>query len=177
MLWELPSELIAGGFGRAFSIRLSIPLAALVVIAYGLSTQFWHFVVWELVLAPANGLISGIDTALLFDSPKDEREKEFVKLSQRINAFGFVATAPGVPIAILLVRYVSISSTLVADGLLTAVGMVFTFRLTVAPRFNGSEEAIRLSAWRAMKQLGKNVEARWLVILGSVLSTSTYLAF
>lgn len=178
LLWELPSGLIADRFGRAFSIKLSAPIAALSMIAYGLSTQFWQFVVWELVLALANGLISGIDTALLFDSLKaDGREEDFVRVSQRINAFGFAATAFGVPVAVLLVHYVSISSTLVADGLLTLVGALFAFKLAEAPRFNGSAEAVRLSAWHAMSRLGRNAEARWLVVLGSVLSASTYLAF
>jgi MFS family permease len=178
LLWELPSGYIADRFGRAFSIKLSAPAAALAMVAYGFSDKFWQFAVWELVLALANGLISGIDTALLLDSLRAEgREKEFVRLSQRINAFGFAATAFGVPVAMLLVRYISISSTLVADGLLTAAGAVFALKLVEAPRFNGSQEAARLTAWRAMKQLGQNVEVRWLVVLGSALSASTYLAF
>jgi len=178
LLWEIPSGLIADRFGRAFSIKLSTPFAVVSMVAYGFSTQFWQFVVWELVLALANGLISGIDTALLLDSLKAEgREHEFVRVSQRINAFGYAATALGVPIAILLVHFVNLSSTLVADGLLTGVGAIFAFKLAEVPRSNGGQEAVRLSAWHAMKQLGSNVEARWLVLLGAVLSTSTYLAF
>lgn len=178
LLWEIPSGLIADKIGRAFSIKLSVPFAALSMILYGLSSQFWQFVACELLLALANGLVSGIDTALLFDSLKaDGRGGDFVKLSQRINAFGYAATALGVPIAILLVHYVGIGSTLVADGLLVVVGSMFTFRLVEAPRTNGSEEAVRLSAWHAMRQLGRSVEARWLIVLGSVLSASTYLAF
>jgi len=178
LLWELPGGYIADRFGRAFSIKLSAPIAFVALTAYGFSTTFWQFVVWELLLAVANGLVSGVDTALLLDSLKaDGREKEYVKLSQRINAAGFAASALGVPIAIVLVQFVSIRSTLVADGLLTAVGMVFAFKLVEAPRFNGSQEAMRLSAWHAMKRLAFNAEARWLVLLGAVLSTSTYLAF
>jgi hypothetical protein len=100
-----------------------------------------------------------------------------VRLSQRINAYGWAATAAGVPIAIVLVHFVSISSTIVVDGLLTGFGCIFAFRLVEAPRFNGSQEAIRLSAWRAMGQLARNVEARWLVLLGATLSAATYLAF
>jgi len=178
LLWELPGGYIADRFGRAFSIKLSTPIAFIALTAYGFSTAFWQFVVWELLLAVANSLVSGVDTALLLDSLKaDGREKEYVKLSQRINAAGFAASALGVPIAIVLVQFVSIRSTLVADGLLTAVGMVFAFKLAEAPRFNGGQEAMRLSAWHAMKQLAFNGEARWLVLLGSVLSASTYLAF
>jgi MFS family permease len=178
LLWELPSGLIADRFGRAFSIKVSAPLAVFAQVAYGFSHQFWQFVVWELVLALANGLISGIDTALLLDSLKaDGREKEFVRISQRINAFGFAATALGVPVAIVLVHFVSLGSTLVADGLLLAVGNIFAFKLVEAPRSNGSQEAVRLSAWHAMKQLAHNAEARWLIALGAVLSAATYLGF
>src|SRR6185437_8900736 len=46
-----------------------------------------------------------------------------------------------------------------------------------APRYDGSQEEERASAWQAVKQLGSNVEARWLVLLGATLSTATYLAF
>jgi MFS family permease len=178
LLWEVPSGLVADKFGRAFSIKLSAPVAALAMIAYGLSDQFWQFVVWELLLALANGLISGVDTALLMDSLKAQgREKDFVRVSQRMQAWGFAATAAGVVVAFGLVHYLSVSATLVADGLLTAVGAAFVFKLVEAPRFNGGQEALRLSAWHAVKQLAGNTEARWLVTLGSALSAATYLGF
>lgn len=177
LLWEIPSGYIADRFGRAFSIKISAPIAGVAMIAYGFSTHYWQFVIWELVLALANGLISGIDTALLIDSLRaDGEEKRFVSISQRINAFGFGATAAGVPIAILLVKYVSLSSTLIADGLLTFVGAFFVLKLVEAPRHE-SQETVQISAFRAMKKLALNVEARWLILLGSALSTATYLGF
>ncbi|HSX05128.1 MAG TPA: MFS transporter [Candidatus Saccharimonadales bacterium] len=178
LLWEIPSGYIADRFGRAFSIKLSAPIAAAAMVAYGFSTHFWQFVIWELVLAIANGLISGIDTALLIDSLRAEgREEEFVRLSQRINALGFAAVAAGVPLAVLLVHSAGLGATIVADGLLTGAGAIFAFKLHEAPRFNGAQEAVRLSAWHAMKRLGRNAEARWLVSLGAALSAATYLAF
>ena len=178
LLWEIPSGYIADKFGRARSIKISAPIAAAAMILYGLSGNMWQFVLCELALAFANGLISGVDTALLMDSLKaQKREKDFVRIAQRMDALGWLATALGVPVAMLLVHFVSVSATIVADGLLTFVGMFFVFRLREAPRFNGSQEAVRLSAWHAAKQLGRNVEARWLVVLGVSLSTATYLAY
>ena len=179
LLWELPSGFIADRLGRALSIKISAPIAAAAMVGYGLSTHYWQFVIGELALATANGLISGIDTALLLDSLKaDGRETEFVRLSQRINAFGFAATAAGVPVAVLLVRFVSISSTLVADGLLTLVGAYFAFRLYEAPRSpHRSPEAQPTKAWHEIGRLARNAEARWLIALGSVLSAATYIAF
>ena len=178
LLWEIPSGRIADRYGRAFSIKLSAPIAAFAMIAYGFSNTFWEFVVWELVLAIANGLISGIDTALLIDTLKAEgKEQEFVRLSQRINAIGFASTAFGVPIAILLVRFVNLRSTLIVDGLLTAVCIWVSLQFVEPPRFNGSQEDKRKSAWHATKKLGKIAEVRWMIVLGSALSTATYLGF
>jgi MFS family permease len=178
LVLELPSGYFADRFGRAFSIKMSVPIAAVAMLAYGASTEFWQFVVWELVLAVANSLISGVDKALLIDSLKASgRDKEYVKLSQCINALGYAATGMTVPLAITLVHFFGISSTLIADGVLTLIGAIFAFKLVEAPRYSGSQEEIRLSAFKASKQLLRNVEARWLIALATVLSTATYLAF
>src|SRR6185369_12266436 len=104
LLWEVPSGYIADQFGRAFSIKVSAPIAAVATVLYGLSGHMWQFVLCELALAFANGLISGVDTALLHDSLKaDGREKEFVRLAQRMDGLGWLATGLGVPVAMLLV--------------------------------------------------------------------------
>ena len=182
LLWEIPSGYIADRFGRAFSIKLSAPIAAVSMALYGLSSHYYQFVLCELALACANGLISGIDTALLLDSLKAEDrgedyvEESYTRLDRRMDALGWIATALGVVVAFLLVKYVSIRSTIVADALLTAVGWIFALKLVEAPRYNGSQEDVRLSAWHAMKQLGRNSEARWLVTLGASLSAATWLA-
>ncbi len=178
LLWEIPSGYIADRFGRAFSIKLSAPIAAVGMVLYGFSDHYWQFVLVELILALANGLISGIDTALLLDSLKGQRkEHDFVRLSQRINAVSFAATAAAVPLAVALVHYINVSATLIADGVLTAIGCYFAFKLVEAPRMQPSQEAVRVSAWHATKALVKNAEARWLVLLGAVLGAATYMAF
>lgn len=178
VLLEVPSGRFADRFGRAFSIRLSAPLAAVAMIAYGFSDHYWQFVVLELVLAVANSLISGVDTALLVDSLKaDGKEEQYVRTAQRIDAVGFASTGVGVPVAFAVVHYLGISAALVTDGLLTLFGATIAWRLVEAPRFNGGQEHARLSAWQSALRLGRSPEARWLVVLGSVLSLATYLGF
>jgi MFS family permease len=177
--WEIPSGMIADRFGRAFSIKLSGPIAAATVIAYGLSSGWWQFLLCELGLAISSGLISGIDDALLADSLRaDGRSDDFEHLRQRIKAFGYLATALAVPLSLLLVTFASLSSTLVADGILTGIGWAcFALRLREAPRSNGSQKKKRESLLGAMLDLGRNAEARWLTALGTALATATYLAF
>ncbi len=178
LLWEIPSGFVADKIGRARSIKLSVPIAAIAMIGYGLSHSFWQFAAWEVVLAIANGFISGADTALLMDSLiADGREEEFAKRSQRINAFGFLGTAAAVPLAFLLVHFVSVASTLVADGVLVLIGAPFAWKLVEAPYHGLNEEAERVRVWQAAAAMAKNVEARWLVALTVALSSATYFAF
>jgi len=111
LVLEIPGGYVADRFGRAFSIKISAPIAALAMVLYGFSTHYWQFVALELLLAVANSLISGIDTALLLDSLKAEgKERDFVRISQRMNAVGFAATAVSVPLAVVLVHFSGVSN-------------------------------------------------------------------
>ncbi len=178
LLWEIPSGMLADRLGRAASIKISAPIAALGMILYGLSDEFWQFVVCELILALANGLISGIDTALLIDSLKaDGKEKDFVRLQQRMDGLGFASTAVAVPLAVVLVHFFGVASALLADGIATGLGAYFAFKLVEAPRSNGGQDKLRRSTWHALRELARKSHVRWLVILKTTLSTATYLAF
>jgi MFS family permease len=175
VLWEIPSGWVADRIGRARSIKLSLPFAVVSMVAYGLSGHYWQFVVCELLLAVASGLISGADEALLIDSLKAAgRKREYVRISQRINSLGFAATAVGVPASMALIHFFGVSATLVADGLLTAVSGVFSLRL-VEPPVHEAEELDGTTTLQATKRLLGNKECRWLVALGVGLSTSTYI--
>lgn len=178
LLWEIPSGMIADRLGRALSIKISAPIAAIGMVAYGLSSHLWQFVVCELILALANGLISGIDTALLVDSLKaDGREKEFVRIQQRMDGLGFAATAAAVPLAVTLVHFFGTHAALLADGLTTGLGAFIVMRLVEAPRSNGGQDQLRRSAWHALRELARKPSVRWLVILKSILNTATYIGF
>ncbi len=178
LLWEIPSGMIADRLGRATSIKISAPIAAIGMLAYGFSHDFWQFVICELILALANGLISGVDTALLVDSLKaDGREKEFVRTQQRMDGLGFASTAAAVPLAVVLVHFFGVSSTLIADGIVTGLGAYFVMKLVEAPRSNGGQDQLRRSAWHALRELARRPNVRWLVTLKTTLNTATYIGF
>jgi MFS family permease len=178
LLWEIPSGMLADRLGRAASIKISAPIAAIGMFLYGLSGEFWQFVVCELILALANGLISGIDIALLVDSLKaDGKEKDFVRLQQRMDGLGFASTAVAVPLALVLVHFFGVASTLLADGLVTGLGAYFVLKLVEAPRSNGGQDKLRRSAWHALRELVRKPTVRWLVALKTTLNTGTYIAF
>lgn len=178
VLWELPSGYFADRIGHAKSIKISVPIAAVALMAYGFADEFWQFAVLELALAISVGLVSGVDSSLLYNSLKAQgKQADFVRSSQRIQSAGYASVAAGVPIAFVLVGFVGIQAALVADGLLTFVGLYFALKLREAPHYRESHEVETLSAVRATKQLLRSSQSRWLMLLGAVLSTATYLGF
>ncbi len=179
VLLEVPSGYFADRYGRAFSIKLSAPLAATAMIAYGFSDQFWQFAACELLLAVANSMLSGVDTALLVDSLKADGhgEAEYTRQARRIDCLGYLATGLAVPVSFGLVHFYGVSAAIIADGLLVAIGARYAWRLVEAPQLSQPQEAQSISAWQAICSLARSREARWLVVLGSTLSTATYLGF
>lgn len=174
--WQLPSGWFADRYGRAFSIKVGVPLLALGFIAYGLSDHFWQFVLCELALAVGNGFISGADSALLHDSLQAMgQQDDFEKYTKRINAAGFLSTALGLPLAFALVSTLGVSATVVADGLLVMVGGWFAWRLVEAPSFGKGRKAAAKESLKALWKASHQAEVRWLLVLNVALSTATYM--
>jgi MFS family permease len=178
ILWEIPSGMIADRIGRALCIKLSMPLIAVGMAAYGLSSRFWQFVLCELGLVAAYGLIRGIQTALLIDSLRaDGLEQEYVRTAQRIEALAYASITVAVPVSVAVVHLWGTGASLIADGLLAVIGIPLTLKLTEAPRTTNTEEVTLGSTGHALRELSRNTIARWLIMLQMALNTSLYLAY
>ncbi|HSH56145.1 MAG TPA: MFS transporter, partial [Candidatus Limnocylindrales bacterium] len=147
VLLEVPSGYFADRFGRAFSIRLSVPIAMIGLLAYAVSEHYWQLVACELLLAVATSLLSGVDTALLVDSLKADGkgEAEYTSHARQLDGLRFLSTGLAVPAAFALVHFYGVSSVIIADTVLIGLGSVFTWKLVEAPRLSSSQEAERIS--------------------------------
>ncbi|HET9411424.1 MAG TPA: MFS transporter, partial [Candidatus Saccharimonadales bacterium] len=176
MALEIPSGYLADRIGRARSIQLSMPIAATGMLCYGLSGELWQFIACELVLAVACSLLSGADTALLFDSLKASgRAEQFERLSRRTNSLSYLAAALCIPLGIGLVHFFGLAATLCADGVMYLCSMVFALKLREVPR--QKEVGKPRIAWQNAKDLARRPEIRWLVLLNVTLSCATYIGF
>lgn len=193
VIWEIPSGLLADKFGRARCIKLSAPIAAVAMVTYGFSDSYAMFLACEIGLAVASGLYTGADMALLYDSIRADRtlsdaavERQYQAQRRRIKSLMFGASFAAFPISIALAYGIGISATIVADGLILAAGTYYVYKLKEAPYERHAQQPganmwrqFRDSChevWRVLAAFARNREARWLVALGTVLSTSTYLA-
>lgn len=91
LVLEVPSGYFADRVGRSSALRWGGVLWLLAMATFVAGSSFNHFLVAELVLGAGISLISGADSALLFDTLKClKREHEYKKIEGRVvSASGF----------------------------------------------------------------------------------------
>ena len=81
VLLEIPTGYFADIYGRRKSLVISVFFLFFGAIIYSLGVNFFFFLIAEFLWAFGNSLISGSDSALIYDSLKEfNREKEFKKI-------------------------------------------------------------------------------------------------
>lgn len=86
---EIPSGYLADIWGRKNTIILGAFLGTIGFAIYSLTSGFYAFLLAELVLGAAQSFISGSDSALLYDTLKnDKKENHFIKYEGRVLAIG-----------------------------------------------------------------------------------------
>lgn len=91
---EIPSGYFADVIGRRRTLILGVIMGTIGMGIYSISYGFLGFLIAELVLGFGQSLISGADSALLYDSLLDnQKEKEYIKYEGRMVSVGNVAEA------------------------------------------------------------------------------------
>ena len=91
---ELPSGYLADVWGCRRTILLGAILGTLGILIYSFSSDFYSFMVAEIVLGIGFSFISGADSAILYDSLKAKgREDEYIKYEGQITSAGNFAEA------------------------------------------------------------------------------------
>jgi len=82
VIMEIPSGYFADIWGRKKTLILGSVLGCLGFVVYGFSSDFYGFLLAELILGVGSSFISGADSALLYDSLLQDK-KEGTYLSRR----------------------------------------------------------------------------------------------
>ncbi len=94
VILEIPSGYFADVLGRRKTLIFGSILGFLGFLTYSLSFGFWGFLIAEIVLGLGQSLISGADSAMLYDTLIDaKKEKEYLKYEGRIISIGNFAEA------------------------------------------------------------------------------------
>jgi len=79
ILMEVPSGYFADVVGRKKSLMLTGIFATLSMLIFGLSFNFYHFLIASLLWALAGAFISGADSAFIYDTLKDLKKEHLYK--------------------------------------------------------------------------------------------------
>ena len=171
---EIPSGYFADVLGRKNSIIVGSILGFIGFLVYSISYNFIGFVIAEVSLGFGQSMISGADSALLYDSLiASGSEKEYLKHEGRITSVGNFAEAlagiTGGVLAGLSLRYPYYFQTGVAFiGIPAAIGLVEpeVSKLKLGLGWKDIMDVVKFS-------LIKNHRLRWNIIYSSVVGAST----
>lgn len=89
MTLEIPTGYLADKIGRKQSIVIGASLGFTGYLVYSLSFGFWHFVIAEVLLGLSQSLVSGADSAMLYDTLAADKQKDkYTRLEGRITSIG-----------------------------------------------------------------------------------------
>lgn len=89
MTLEIPTGYFADTVGRKTSILLGSALGFSGYLMYSLSFGFWQFVIAEILLGVSQSLVSGADSAMLYDTLATTRkEGRYSRIEGRITSIG-----------------------------------------------------------------------------------------
>ncbi len=171
---EIPSGYFADALGRRNTLIMGSVLGFAGYVVYSFSFGFWGFLVAEVVLGFGQSLISGADSALLYDTLKQHnREKEYMKHEGRmISAGNFAEALAGIAgglLAAISLRYPYYFQSVIA---FVAVPAAFTL---VEPKIHEANVKITLNKILVVVRFAliDNKRLRWNIIYSSVVGAST----
>jgi MFS family permease len=89
MTLEIPTGYFADQAGRKKSILVGATLGFAGYMVYSFSFGFWQFVVAEVILGVSQSLVSGADSAMLYDTLVVAKQKDkFIRLEGRVTSVG-----------------------------------------------------------------------------------------
>ncbi|QKG79782.1 MFS transporter [Tenuifilum thalassicum] len=174
VLLEIPSGYFADVLGRKNTITVGAILGFVGFAIYSMTYGFWGFLFAEIVLGLGQSMISGADSALLYDSLAERKKQDdYIKHEGRMTSVGNFAEATagilGGLLAALSIRYPYYGQALVA---FTAIPAALTL---IEPK----NEINRLElGWKQIVDVVRyaiirNRKLRLNILLSSVVGAST----
>ena len=155
VLAEMPSGVFADRFGRKSALVVGAVFGAAATVVFTQSYTFLSFAVGEVLFALATAIISGADSALLYDSlAADRRESEYPRAEGASQALPLLVTAVCLPLAdrFLVVDGDPVLVYWVTGGLIAFSGLC-ALRLVEPPGRRQTTREITVGAWRDVIQI------------------------
>ena len=140
---ELPTGALADYLGKRISLIFGSLFFTAGFFIYGISNQFWHFIIGELTIGTGAALISGADSAFIHESLNAVgRGSEYKRTEGSVRGLTSISRAIGKIIGGLL-GSISLSYTLLATAVSTFIGFLTSATFTETKEILPREEKYR----------------------------------
>ncbi len=179
LLLEIPTGFFADVYGRKKTMILSGVFLGAGAFAYSIGTSFYHFLIAEIVWAVGSSLMSGTDSAFVYDTLSSlKRENEYKKIIGNVFSLALLATAIGSIIGGIVGAF----SFRLAIAAFIPSALIFILIMCSAkeplrkkPIYEKGHAHALLKIVRFA--LVKNLEVRWLIIYSALIGIVGHLAF
>lgn len=174
VILEIPSGYCADVWGRRNSLLLGVGLAFSGFVLYSFSYNFIFFLFAEIILGTGHSLISGADSAMLYDTlAEDKRKEDYLKYEGKISSMGNFAEAIAGIIGGLLAA-VSLRLPFVCQSFIAFIGIPAAY-LLIEPKssISNGHKGIKDILEVVKLALIKNRLLRWNIILSSTIGCAT----
>lgn len=174
---EIPSGYFADLWGRRTSLLWGAWFSSLGFLCYSLSTSFEAFLIAELLLAVGAGLVSGADSALIYDSLLlEKKEQHYALYEGRYMSIGSFSEGIASILGGLLAFY-SLRLPFLLQTVLAMLTIPLSFALSEPERRKTNIQSNRerwLFLWQIVWQsLWLHKKLRWIILLSASFGAST----
>ncbi|XXX79407.1 MFS transporter [Sorangium sp. So ce134] len=175
-LFEFPSGYIADRLGHRRALVLGSASILLGWLLYALAHALWSVLLAELVLGVGFSLVSGADSALLYDSLREQgREREFARWYGRMRSISQIASGSGALVAgLLYARWSRLPFVLEVAAWVLALGIALRFGETQRAQPKVEDHLGRMRAI-VRDALLDRADLRAVLLLGVAFALASYL--
>lgn len=140
-LFEIPTGVIADRFGRKISLILSGLVTGIAALIYASFANFWVFALGEVLWAVGSTLASGADSALVYDSLKQNKEEKKSKsIFNRVESMGLIAMMISAPLGSLVAKQFGINWAMILTSIPMFIAVVIGLMLKEPPAGEQKEQ-------------------------------------
>ena len=176
IIFEIPSGYVADVIGRKFTLVIGSAIGAVGFGFYSFAYTFTDFLFVELILGIGSSLISGADSALLYDTLLElEEEEHYTKYAGRLGSVanfseGIAAIIGGELALISLRTPLYVEAILAALCVPVALTLIEPKRHKIETQENSFKSILRIVRYA----LHGHAEIKWLILYSSLVGLSTF---
>ena len=174
MILEIPTGYFADKVGRKTSILFGSVLGFSGYMVYSLSFGFWQFVIAEIILGVSQSLVSGADSAMLYDTLIAAKQKDkYTRLEGKITSIGNFGEA----LAGIIGGLLAVSSLRTPFYVQTCVALIAlpAALMLIEPPVQSRQTKPRLKdVWNIIfSVLHGNTKLKWNTLFSAIIGAST----